>query len=68
MTNTVAKMYAVTSMFYDNGTTEASIEEYARTDRLPEPVSESYEDCDCYVDWFETREEAEAHARDVYNA
>lgn len=57
------KYYAVTSSYYDSGRISAAITNVIEADEPPQNEYHETKRCDVYIDWFESRLEAEAHIR-----
>ena len=56
--------YKVTSRFYDDGMVTSKIEP-VRCLSKPDNVYQSLNECDYYVDFFDTQDEAELFEKDV---
>lgn len=59
--------YKVTSRFYDSGKTSADISTI-KADEIPENGYTEHETHDEYMDYFETKKEAQEFVKGVYGA
>lgn len=62
------KYYCVTSIFDDRGRTTANITEVIEAEEKPENTYTNTRRKDIYNDWFETKEKAEEHKKQILNA
>ncbi len=60
--------YAVTSSFDDHGRTTAALTSVIEAESKPDDSFRSTARKDIYVDWYETREEAEEAVYEIRNA
>lgn len=52
------KWYCVFSSYYDDGKVTAYMIKVYKGEEKPESEFKSLDDCDCYVDWFDSLEKA----------
>lgn len=60
--------YCVTSSFYDSGRVTAAITSMRQSDSKPDSEYHSTSRADVYIDWYESRQEAEQAIIDARNA
>ena len=57
------KYYAVTSSYFDNGRISVAITDVIEANEQPQNEYHETKRCDVYIDYFESRLEAEAHVQ-----
>lgn len=60
--------YAVIASYFDNGRVTSNLIDMVSAEKKPEGTFHSTRRCDCYIDWFETKEEALEYIEDTRKA